>query len=222
MNSFLVAVCSCKESSNQTADDCDINTIAIYVGVLVVIISIIALFEMTIENKQIIKKLSKTIHKDDDRNIQPTFPLAPSDSRITKLSSEIIELRNKNIKLEAEISSIKNYITTASQKKKTISNTPKTIYLVANVGNKFIKEVPNYDEASAYKARYITDNEIEFEPISWQKIKMSPSYSNAVVTHGDPSKAKTMTVNKPGKALQLSGGKNISWLITEKCDIKLS
>lgn len=94
------------------------------------------------------------------------------------------------------------------------------IYFGVNQGNKFTKELAPSDESVAFKGNMISEKEVEFIPLSWDRIKSFNSLDPVVKIKGSTNGSSLKVISK-GYAVKKSENGISFWEVVDPVEIKL-
>lgn len=132
------------------------------------------------------------------------------------------DLRNYNDRLNALEVKLQNQKVSHVVRDEQASSTTveRSIYFGVNQGNKFTKELAPSDESVAFKGNKIAENEVEFFPQSWDRIKSFNSLDSVVKIKGSTN-GSSMKVIKKGYAVKKVENGISYWQVVDPVEIKL-
>lgn len=200
---------------------------AIIAAFAILLIAIIVLF---VKNKELRSRLNNAESKEDNHFRllnQQVQNLQGQDFRQNGISLSKQDIDNLNQALQSYNTRLNALEAKDRQKKAhTVQDKPETqptveryIYFGVNNGDKFIKELVPSDESAAFKAKKISENEVEFEPLSWNKIRSLNSLEAVVIIKS--INGSNIKVLSNGLAVKRSYNGHDFWLVTKPAEIKL-
>lgn len=204
---------------------------AIYAFIFAFVILLFVIIVLFFKNKELNSELNEIKGKEHthyDRLKQDLQDLQGQSSGqkgfswskqdIDNLNQALQSYNNRLNALEAKVRQKK--VPTAQVGHENQSTVERNIYFGVNQGNKFTKELALSDENTAFKAKKISENEVEFEPLSWNKIKTFNSLEDVVTIKGSLI-GSNIKVLSNGRAVKRSYNGHDFWLVTKPAEIKL-
>lgn len=198
---------------------------------IIVIVLLIILFVLYTKIQNQIKKERKQAenHTSSSTENQRYIQIEPStyksyskynslENRINALENEIKKnAQSTNSKIDQQIPQ------PPQQNKKTQpQKQERVIWFGANSENLFTNEYPAGDEHIAFKAIYTSEDEVEFEPTDWERIK-SLNQLSCVVKKQVKGNGSKMKIGKRGKAKkQICNNGRVLWQVTSQAEITIS
>lgn len=203
----------------------------IYAFIFAFVILLIFIIVLYVRNKELRSELHNAKDKEDSHyrrlkdNMQDLqgqssgqrgFSWSKQD--IDNLNQALQDYNSRLNALEAKDRQKKTQIVPGGHSAQTTME--RNIYFGINQGNIFTMELSASDERVAFKGNKISDDKVEFIPISWDRIKSLNSSESVVKIKGSLKGSKMKVLNKGYAVKRVENGKSY-WQVMDPVEIQL-